>query len=93
MILCYLLIENTLFFQTFLLFTITTNVLLQSHDICKFLRKQGRKRPLDKTKREKERERKKGRRRDIERVGEIREIEREREREKERERELKGIER
>ena len=50
--------------------------------------KQGRKRPLDtpkrmidRSEREGERERKKGRRRDIERQGEIREIKRERERE------------
>jgi hypothetical protein len=63
--------------------------------------KQGRKRPLDtpkkmieRRKRGKERESLKGRRRDIERDGEIREIERERERERgERGREVKRIER
>ena len=44
---------------------------------------QGRKRPLDTPKNDREkRERKKGRMRDIEREGEIREIDREREREK-----------
>ena len=55
--------------------------------------KQGRKRPLDTPKRmikRREREGKKGRRRDIEREGEIREREREGERDREGER---GIER
>ena len=65
--------------------------------VNKFVIKQGRKRPLDTPKRMiKIRERKKGRRRDIEREGEIRERERERGREGERERgreRERGIER
>ena len=51
-----------------------------------FYKKQGRKRPLDTPKRmieRREREGKKGKRRDIEREGEIREKERESERERE----------
>ena len=59
-----------------------------------YLLKQGRKRPLDTPKRmiERRREREKGRRRYIEREGDIREREIERER-GERDREVKGIER
>ena len=68
-------------------------------NIAIIIQEQGQKSPLDMPKRMIERrERKKGRRRDIEREGEIREIELERERERERERgerdrEMKGIER
>ena len=59
-------------------FHLSLNVAFKFNKTSKFIIKQGRKRPLDTPKRmiEREKERKKGRRRDIEREGEIRERDR-----------------